>query len=166
MWFGELMKKRGLGDQDRLHRELFEALAYFWAREQLVLHAIVGLGVSLQELPKGISAWYEKTPQSGMWGNEWEFMFHGGGCLITHIHTGEPIDWNGPNPEGLDTLSFIPHLEWRLAQGHTLPFLRQYLSEHNTFDVLTLIDDLIADGVITEDYRLTPHVDAPHASAA
>lgn len=151
-----------------LHRELFEALAYFWAREQLVLHFIVEKGISLRELPKGVGAWREKTSQVGKWGDDWSFFFHGGGCQITDIHTKEPIDWNGPYPQGIDTLSFIPHLEWRLAQGHPLPLLRQYMQEHNNpFDVLKLIDDLITDGIMTSDYRLTPHADDPsHASAA
>jgi hypothetical protein len=42
------------------------------------------------------------------------------------------------------------------------------MQEHNNpFDVLKLIDDLITDGIMTSDYRLTPHADDPsHASAA
>jgi hypothetical protein len=155
-------------DKEPIYIELYEAIAHFWSREQLVLRAIVDQGVSPAELPKGVSAWHDKTPQQGKWGTEWGFMFHGGGCELKHIQTGEPIDWNGPNPEGFSPLSFIHHLKWRLAQDHNLPYLRQFVEQNNAWAVHDLIDRLIADGMISEDYRLTPRPTdlTTHADAA
>lgn len=137
-----------------IYLELYEALAHFIGRQQLVIRAIRELGVT-PETMRGVGAWQGKTSQTGEWG-DWDFFFHGGGCELRHRQTGEPIDWNGPDTQAFGIMSFIHHLEWRLREQSGLSELRAYLSEHDTVSVVELIKELIRDGVITPDR----HIDA------
>ena len=57
--------------------------------------------------------------QSGVWrdneNNEWRYFLHGGGCRLTNIKTGEPIDWDCPDVNSYDRHKFSYHLEWQLS---------------------------------------------------
>ncbi len=44
--------------------------------------------------------------------------------------------------------------------------LRTFIHERTHWAVLELIDELVADGFMTSDYRLTPLPDSSQASAA
>lgn len=162
------MKKTSrLTDKQPIYLELYDAIAHFLGRQQLAARAIADQGVAVSDLTKGVAAWFDKTPGRGAWGEGWRFLFHGGGCLLTHVETGEPIDLNIPDPTRLDRLSFTYHLEWRLAHEDTLPLLQEFVQQHhNAWAVLELIDELVADGFMTSDYRLTPLPDSSQASAA
>lgn len=142
-----------LADKDPIYLELFEAIGYFLGRQPLVLQVIVEKGISLKELPRGVSAWYGKTEEIGKWVSDWRFRFHGGGCELKNLRTGEPIDWNGPFGHAFSVFSFINHLEWRLQAGHDLPLLREYVEHSGGFAVHKLIEELVADGVLTPDYH-------------
>jgi hypothetical protein len=161
--------KSRLADQPPIYLELYDALAHFVGRQQLVLRAIADQGVLFAALGRGVSGWYDKTPRLGEWGSEWRFMFHGGGCELRHRRTREPIDRNGPDPASFGPFSFIQHLEWRLKRGDDLPLLRAYVEErgpYGGFAVNDLIDDLIADGLVSPEHHLTPVTDSAPASAA
>ena len=60
-------------------------------------------------------------PQSGVWqdneDNEWRYFLHGGGCRLTNIKTGEPIDWDCPDVNSYDRYKFFYHLEWQLTSS-------------------------------------------------
>ena len=57
--------------------------------------------------------------QSGTWqdkeNNEWRYFLHGGGCRLTNIKTGEPIDWDCPDVNSYDRYKFTDHLEWQIS---------------------------------------------------
>jgi hypothetical protein len=144
-----------LSDKEPIYRELYEALAHFTGRLQLVLRAIIEQGVTPEGM-RGVDQWHDKTPQKGLWGGEWKFYFHGGGCTLTHVETNEPIDWEGPYPHASSQFSFSYHLGWRLKHEAGLPLLHTYVDQHGLLAVTTLIDDLIDDGIITPDRRLIP----------
>jgi len=155
-----------LADRAPVYLELYEALAYFLGRQQLVVRAVMEQGVSLESLRDGVAGWHDKTPQTGNWGSDWHFMFHGGGCELKHRQTGEPIDWNGPDPLAFGTNAFLYHLQWRLAQGHALPRLGALIEREGVSTVRALIEQLIADGVISPDRRLIFGDNLAQASAA
>jgi len=134
--------------------ELYEAIAHYIGRQQLVVRTVIERGVNPAEL-RGVGAWHDKTEQIGDWGADWRFFFHGGGCRLTHRITKEPIDWDGPDPYRFDPFFFIHHLEWRCAQGHNLPHLCAFLKEHDApVDTYRLIEDLIKDGIVSSGCRL------------
>ena len=58
-------------------------------------------------------------PQIGIWrdneNNEWRYSLHGGGCRLTNIKTGEPIDWDCPDVNSYDRYKFTYHLEWQIS---------------------------------------------------
>lgn len=144
-----------LPDKDPLYRELFEAVSYFWGRTQLVLRFIVEQGVDPASM-RGVSSWTDKTPQTGMWGTDWRFFFHGAGCTLTHVATEEPIDWEGPDPLAFSPKSFTYHLDWRLKTQPGLTLLRKFAADNTEMSIWKLIDDLVADGIIGSDYHLSP----------
>jgi len=146
-----------LMEKDTLYFELYDALAHFMGRQHLTVQAVIDQGVNPADLVKGVGGWYDKTSQVGKWGKDWKFFFHGGGCCITNLDTGEPIDWNGPDPQSFDPYFFIRHLEWRLSHESRLPLLQDYIQQHGSpLAIADLIKDLIADGIISPDYHLTP----------
>ena len=154
-----------LTEKPPIYLELYEALAHFIGRQQMVVRAVIEQGVVPDELANGVVAWNDKTSQVGRWGDDWEFFFHGGGCELRHLHTGEPIDWNGPDPLAFGWMSFVHHLEWRLANESGLPELRAFVSEHDLMAVFDLIDELIEGGVVTPDCHIEPSTPAAQQAA-
>jgi len=144
-------------EKDALYFELYDALAHFMGRQHLVVQAVIDQGVNPADLIKGAGGWYDKTSQVGWWGKDWKFFFHGGGCCITNLDTGEAIDWNGPDPQSFDPYFFVHHLEWRLSREADLALLRSYIQQRgNSLAIADLIHDLIVDGIISPNCHLTP----------
>lgn len=149
-----------LTDKTEVYTELYEALTVFMGRQQLVVRAVIEQGVVPDDLKRGVAGWYDKTPQTGVWGQHWGFRFHGGGCELRHRETGEPVDWNGPDPYAFGKRAFVYHLAWRLERGHDLPHLHATMQDGGEQAVIALIDDLIADGIITPEQHLVPSAQA------
>jgi len=89
-----------------------------------------------------------KVPRKGVWkdksGQEWNYILHGGGCLLINPESQEPIDWDCPNTKAFDYSFFEVHLEWRLKQNQNgLIYLRDSKNE-----VEDLFSELINDGLI------------------
>lgn len=139
-----------------IHLELYRALEDFVRRQQLVVYVVTELGVSPESLSRGVAAWHDRIPQIGVWDETWEYFFHGGGCELRHLRTGEPIDLNGPDPLAFGSLSFIHHLEWRLKSENELPELHAFVTARDLLAVLDLIDELVSIGVIAPDRHLLP----------
>jgi hypothetical protein len=143
-------------DMPPIYFELFEAICHFMGRQALVIEAVSNLGILPENLAAGVMGWHGKAASRGQWGEEWDYGLHGSGCLIVNQHTGEPIDWNAPDPHAFDPYFFIHHLKWRLDHKADLPLLRAHIEAHGAKSVATLITDLVADGIISPEYHLNP----------
>lgn len=91
-----------------------------------------------------------RVPRKGIWkeksGQVWNYVLHGGGCLLENPETQEPIDWDCPNPKAFDDFFFIRHLDWRLKQGDDeLRYIHEF---HN--EVQSIFIELVHDGLIQE----------------
>lgn len=120
-------------------------MAHFVLRQQLVVLAMLDLhpGALRQgqehilgvELKPYLEAYRERRSklspgesfQIGVWKNDWEHFVHGIGCKLTHIHTREPIEWDGPDPQAFDLHWFSHHLAWRTENERGEPFVQKYL---------------------------------------
>jgi hypothetical protein len=83
--------------------------------------------------------------QGGTWkdseNNEWRYFLHGGGCRLTNLETGEPIDWDCPDTNSYDKHKFFYHLEWQMTsseRAEKLSFIRNVEKE----TLKTLINDI------------------------
>lgn len=59
---------------------------------------------------------FARNWQSGIWRGTWKHWAHGHGCRLTHLETGEPIEWDAPDLLAFDDSWFGNHLEWRIQQ--------------------------------------------------
>jgi hypothetical protein len=57
---------------------------------------------------------YKHFSYIGVWGlnNEWEYKFHGNGCLIKHRSTDEPVEWEAPDANVFDIYWFLNWIKW------------------------------------------------------
>jgi hypothetical protein len=60
-----------------------------------------------------------------VWKRDWEFFRHGIGCKLINLRTGEPIEWDAPDPCAISLYWFLANLEWRLKNESADPFIRQ-----------------------------------------
>jgi Domain of unknown function (DUF6896) len=91
-----------------------------------------------------------RVPRKGIWtdksGQAWNYILHGGGCLLENPETQEPIDWDCPNPGAFDDFFFTTHLDWRLKQGdNELRHVEELQDE-----VKSMFSELVTDGLIKE----------------
>lgn len=122
---------------DDIHKnvsaELGNILEKFVERLALVRHAVIDLGITIEELRTlGPSSWIQKKiPQSGTWGtnNEWRYFFHGRGCRLINKESGEILDWESSNKTGfdIDPYAFLRYLNWKIEKGETTNYIRNYL---------------------------------------
>ena len=142
-----------LTDKHPIYTELYVSIVAYVSRQQLVVEAVKDQGVDPANLVYGTFGWRSHTEQRGQWG-EWDFTFHGSGCRLKHRETGEPIDWDGPDPLRFDRFFYLVHLEWRLDEGHDLPELRTFVKQNGQTAVTKLMDDLIDFGVLSASSKL------------
>jgi hypothetical protein len=62
-----------------------------------------------------------RSENRGIWKNEWKYRLHGIGCELVNIHTGEPLEWDAPDPDSFEFSWFWEHLGWRLKQDLSDP---------------------------------------------
>ena len=109
-----------------------------------------------------------RVNQAGIWhdkyGNTWDYFLHGGGCRLTNKETGEPIDWDCPNPRHFDSFKFCFHLKWQAENCPTkYPKLIKYLHNYGIYAIeLELIPELVDDGKLLKTlgnpYSLTCYI--------
>lgn len=91
-----------------------------------------------------------RVPRKGVWkdksGQAWNYILHGGGCLLENPETQEPIDWDCPNPRAFDDFFFTRHLDWRLKQGdNELKHVEELQDE-----IEAMFSELVKNGLIKE----------------
>ncbi len=117
-------------------------ILYFIERQRLVMLAMLDLNpIVLQgavnlpslDLEPYIKRFHNKlgnlkqgeSYQVGIWKNDWKHWVHGIGCRLTHIHTGEYLEWDAVDANGFDMGWFCDHLMWRLEHESDDPFVAQ-----------------------------------------
>jgi hypothetical protein len=103
--------------------------------------------------------WFATMPQAGYWGknNEWRYFFHGGGCRITHVVTGEPIDWEAPDVNRLDRFFFADYLKWVFRQNSPDPAAATVQAAYANYDgkvkhfAYSILEQLVRAGYLTTD---------------
>lgn len=127
---------------DEFARIVYNLVAYFIQRQQLVVLAMLELnprGLDKEALAIEVEPYFQdyrerrkklqpgESFQSGIWKHDWEYWVHGGGCRLTHLHTSERIEWDGPDPHEFDIYWFMNHLLWRCEHERHDPFIKQLL---------------------------------------
>lgn len=119
-------------------------IAYFVLRQQLVVLAMVSFNprnlnesfdIDLEPYLEAQHQRYldlkkmleEKGPDAGgslpIWKSDWECFPHGAGCRLTHLQTGERIEWDGPDNYAFRIDWFLNHLRWRLENELDDPYV-------------------------------------------
>lgn len=82
--------------------------------------------------------------QRGIWRGEWEHWFHGIGCRLTHLKTGELFDWDASDPRHFFAWEFIHHLNWRIENETdvNLELLKHWEWTRNSYDLEKYFDVL------------------------
>jgi hypothetical protein len=92
------------------------------------------------------------NPDSGYWGEHraWRYSIHGHGCRLTHIETGEPLDWNPPNVDVFNLWFFKRWLEWALTQEHLEPVLQEWHRQQTYLDdgIKLILERLEQEGIL------------------
>jgi hypothetical protein len=102
-----------------------------------------------------------RVPQTGIWndheGNTWHYYLHGGGCRLTHTITGEPIDWDCPNPLTFDPWFFRFHLAWQLQSpdhNNQLVHVAEWVQAYGLHAIDRLLEEMRSEGLINTDWTL------------
>ena len=95
----------------------------------------------------------EEVPESLIWKGDWKHGVHGAGCLLVNLRTGEPIEWDGPDPNEFRIDWFMNNLIWRLKNESEDPYIKacnDWLSSQqtNVDTVKKAIFRLIEKGVL------------------
>lgn len=87
---------------------------------------------------------YKDAPYNGFWNRHgnWKYSIHGGGCRLTNIETGEPLDWDAPDREVFDLYFFATWLMWVTKQ-------EQQARDITEAVIKPIIAELEADGYLT-----------------
>lgn len=103
--------------------DMKQLIVEYVARQQLVYEAILQLSpVKLVVHDKSIDTLevcyladkYKHIPGRGIWQRygTWHYFLHGGGCRLTNIISGEPIEWDAPHLNRFYVVWFVNWLSW------------------------------------------------------
>ena len=125
---------------DAIHT-LRNLIAYFIERQRLVVLAMVELAPAFltvdnpNRLPIDLAPYLDAFDarraamtdpdelHQGIWKHDWRYLIHGIGCKLTHIHTGEPVEWDAPDPLAFRFDWFWQHLAWRIDHEAGDPYV-------------------------------------------
>lgn len=83
-----------------------------------------------------------KKPNPGYWGenSEWEYILHGPGCRLTHVYTGEVIEWDFGELNSFNIDWFSKHLQSLLIHDvyhEALLFMKSILPDAERINELS-----------------------------
>lgn len=149
--------------------EMHDLIAFFLERQRVVALAMLDIHpMPLQmagthilgiEIAPYVQRWREKMRrsrrfqrnwQTGIWRGEWKHFAHGQGCLLTHLHTSEPLEWDAPDLLWFEKWWFWNHLEWRINQTSIDP---QHIT-NRLAQLRTTFDHMVENGLLipTDEY--------------
>ena len=114
---------------DSLDQAFLNLVQIFVERQSLVLEAMEEVcpsrlrlaGISREIAPEAY--WEEISrnrlhdqPQLGEWHGEWKYFWHGCGCRLKNLSTGEILEWDAPDLQVFDRHWFANWLKWKLAR--------------------------------------------------
>jgi hypothetical protein len=86
----------------------------------------------------------EDARAMSIWKRDWDCFPHGYGCKLTHLKTGEPIEWDAPDCKAFRIDWFLNHLRWRLENEADDFYVEIVSSWMKTYEAdLTMIDKAI-----------------------
>lgn len=106
----------------------------------------------------------KKMPYSAIWKKDWNYQVHGMGCKLTHILTGEPLEWDVDKMYSFDKYWFINWLQWRLLDGkedETVAQMKEYVeitANNNLQLVVFSILDTLCHKRILENYYYNRYI--------
>lgn len=146
---------------DEIRSAVIDLVERFVERQRLVQAVMRDLRPDLLEEDAmrryAMPTWTNPPPNSGCWGeqNEWRYYFHGCGCELTHVKTGERVDWDAPDVYAFDGHWFVTYVQWCFSNlDH--PMIRQLKNdfcqqEDSLHDfVLTTLQELVCMGVLSQ----------------
>jgi hypothetical protein len=140
--------------------QMLTAISLFIERQMVVLEIMQQMRPDLLALAGAtdaesvlagfaLSEKHGSVPQKGIWtheNQEWEYFFHGLGCRLIHMDSGEPIEWDAPDVSSFDKEWFLNWYRWYLTHN---------LSDDSADDEhwSTLFDEFVRTGKIMADPR-------------
>jgi hypothetical protein len=129
--------------------QMLTAISLFIERQMVVLEIMQQMRPDLLALAGAtdaesvlagfaLSEKHGSVPQKGIWtheNQEWEYFFHGLGCRLVHMDSGEPIEWDAPNVSSFDREWFLNWYGWQQARDSSLQVTNAQ-SPSDTFDSL------------------------------
>jgi uncharacterized protein DUF6896 len=152
-----------------IQKAVLTLIQQFVERQKLVVQIVTELCPELLAIATGqlptdklleLMELFVSKPQIGYWGNhdEWRYFFHGGGCLLTHITTQEPIEWDAPILERFDRYWLVNWMEWSLTQKKEGEIIANLVSDTDknslcmfVFDVLNQLE--IMGAIVSDKYQ-------------
>ena len=140
---------------------VYQRVKYFVQRQEIVLRALRYLRPEFVLYNRGMVslavAWptFKRVEQVGIWG-EWHYFLHGRGCRLTHMDTGERLEWDLGSLLRFDKSWFVNHLEWQATHQpntevdliieafHKSPFNNGRLAEFMS----PLLEELVAQNLL------------------
>ncbi|MCI0713365.1 MAG: hypothetical protein L0154_24630 [Chloroflexi bacterium] len=101
-------------------------------RPDIILKAKLSVeNVELWEVIQ-VTKLYKYHLQRGEWEHEgrWQYFVHGTGIKLTNTVSGEPIEWDAPDPDVFDVYWFANWVEWKVLQSGEFRDLRNFAQKH------------------------------------
>ncbi|MEO8395148.1 MAG: hypothetical protein ABI700_19280 [Chloroflexota bacterium] len=104
-------------NDDSLDPAFLSLVQQFVERQSVVLEAME------EVCPRRLFSWRhtgdklaKDQPQFGMWRDEWKYFWHGAGCALKNLKTGEPLEWDAPDLQAFDRHWLANWFKWRISQ--------------------------------------------------
>jgi hypothetical protein len=148
-------------------RDLHLLIAEYVSRQQLVVRVMTRVrpdkfaaaDQNLSDMDTlRIAEQYKTAPFSGLWEEHgyWHYTIHGSGCRLVNLITGEPLDWDVPDPLVFDKWFFRFWWQW-LSKHNPETFNVDEQSVDQMFEVLEQLS--IITQLKTGKYRIIAKID-------
>jgi hypothetical protein len=147
----QCINKHGEAIMDELSSSTLRLVHRFVTRQEVVAQAISELRPDWRKRPE--------VPFVGYWGenNEWKYRLHGVGCELTHIETGEPLEWDVYGLTTFDHFWFAYYVQWLFDAEPDNPDCLRLIASGATRNsnelskfIGTILDALVEEQLLTK----------------
>jgi hypothetical protein len=116
-------------NDDSLNQAFLSLIQIFVERQQIVVEAMeevcprrlrmagISREIASEAYWKEISSnKLRDQPQFGEWHGEWKYFWHGCGCRLKNLSTGEIIEWDAPDLQTFDKYWLSNWIAWAFTQ--------------------------------------------------